>query len=128
MTIDRELDKAIGGRIRARRKDMGQSQEVLGAALGVTFQQIQKYERGANRVSGSTLVMMARALACRPSELLGETDTAETPSIDWTRYHAAGAHDALEAFLAIPSAKAKKCMIDLMRDLSTFGAKPATAA
>jgi transcriptional regulator with XRE-family HTH domain len=45
----------VGGRLRARRRQLGISQEQLAAALGVSFQQVQKYERGANRISASKL-------------------------------------------------------------------------
>uniref|UniRef100_UPI003983C95A helix-turn-helix domain-containing protein n=1 Tax=Phenylobacterium sp. TaxID=1871053 RepID=UPI003983C95A len=52
----------VGLRVRMRRKEMGVSQEKLAEALGITFQQVQKYERGANRVSASKLWEIARAL------------------------------------------------------------------
>lgn len=56
------VDVSVGLTIRKRRKAIGMSQEELGEALGLTFQQIQKYERGANRVSASKLYEAARAL------------------------------------------------------------------
>jgi transcriptional regulator with XRE-family HTH domain len=52
----------VGLRIRMRRKEMSFSQEKLAEALGLTFQQVQKYERGANRVSASKLWEVAQAL------------------------------------------------------------------
>lgn len=55
-------DVHIGSRIRLRRTLMGLSQESLGEALGVTFQQVQKYERGVNRVSASRLFELAQVL------------------------------------------------------------------
>lgn len=58
------VDLHVGARIRARRKLMGVSQEALAGHLGLTFQQVQKYERGANRVSASKLWEIARALQC----------------------------------------------------------------
>lgn len=57
-----EIDVYVGGRIRARRKDLGVSQEKLGDELGLTFQQIQKYERASNRVSASKLFAIAQTL------------------------------------------------------------------
>jgi transcriptional regulator with XRE-family HTH domain len=57
------VDLHVGGRIRMRRKVLGVSQERLAEALGLTFQQVQKYERGANRVSASKLYEIARFLA-----------------------------------------------------------------
>jgi transcriptional regulator with XRE-family HTH domain len=56
------IDLSIGSRLRLRRLAMGFSQETLARALGITFQQIQKYERGTNRVFASRLYHLARAL------------------------------------------------------------------
>jgi transcriptional regulator with XRE-family HTH domain len=52
----------VGARVRLRRTMLGMSQEKLGEALGLTFQQVQKYERGANRVGASRLWEMSRVL------------------------------------------------------------------
>lgn len=60
-------DVHIGERIRIRRVILRISQEALAERIGVTFQQIQKYERGANRVSGSRMVQIAHALATEPA-------------------------------------------------------------
>jgi len=56
------VDLHVGARIRMRRKHIGLSQEKLAEQLGLTFQQVQKYERGANRVSASKLYEAAKAL------------------------------------------------------------------
>jgi transcriptional regulator with XRE-family HTH domain len=56
------VDRHVGLRIRMRRKELGISQERLADAVGLTFQQIQKYERAANRVSASKLWELAQAL------------------------------------------------------------------
>lgn len=56
------VDLHVGARIRMRRKILGVSQERLADDLGLTFQQIQKYERGANRVSASKLYEIAKSL------------------------------------------------------------------
>ena len=56
------IDAHVGSRIRLRRTLMGMSQERLGEALGLTFQQIQKYERGVNRVGASRLFDLSRVL------------------------------------------------------------------
>src|SRR5436305_15092385 len=56
------VDRHVGLRIRMRRKELGVSQEKLAESLGLTFQQVQKYERAANRVSASKLWEIARAL------------------------------------------------------------------
>jgi transcriptional regulator with XRE-family HTH domain len=56
------IDVHVGSRVRLRRTLMGMSQEKLGEALGLTFQQVQKYERGANRIGASRLFDLARVL------------------------------------------------------------------
>ena len=56
------VDIHVGGRVRMRRKMLGISQETLADALKLTFQQVQKYERGANRVSASKLYDIAKTL------------------------------------------------------------------
>ena len=56
------VDKHVGSRVRMRRMVLGMSQEKLGRALGLTFQQVQKYEKGANRIGASRLQHIARIL------------------------------------------------------------------
>jgi transcriptional regulator with XRE-family HTH domain len=56
------IDRHVGARVRMRRKILGVSQEKLADSLGLTFQQVQKYEKGANRVSASKLYEIAAAL------------------------------------------------------------------
>ena len=60
------VDSYVGARIRYRRKAIGVSQDALGKAVGVTFQQCQKYERGINRVSASAMVKIANCLKTTP--------------------------------------------------------------
>ena len=60
-----EIDKHVGLRIRNRRVLMGLSQEKLADAVGVTFQQVQKYERGTNRVSASRLYTFSKILGVK---------------------------------------------------------------
>jgi|TARA_R110002072_G_scaffold249922_10_gene408813 transcriptional regulator with XRE-family HTH domain len=57
-----EIDQHVGARLRVRRQLLGMSQQALGQRLGVTFQQVQKYERGANRIGASRLFFVAQAL------------------------------------------------------------------
>ena len=57
-----EVDRHVGGRVRLRRMMIGMSQEKLGTALGLTFQQVQKYEKGTNRISASRLQQMSSIL------------------------------------------------------------------
>ena len=56
------IDAHVGRRVRMRRNLLGLSQERLGEALGLTFQQVQKYERGANRIGASRLYQISRVL------------------------------------------------------------------
>ena len=67
-----ETDIAIGARVRAQRQAVGMTQQGLGDVIGVTFQQVQKYERGANRISGVRLSDIAKALRTTTAALLGE--------------------------------------------------------
>lgn len=66
------VDVAVGKRVRGRRILMGLSQERLGDDLGVTFQQVQKYERGSNRVSASRLYEISKVLEVPPSYFFEE--------------------------------------------------------
>ena len=75
-----ELDFALGQRIRDLRRVQGDTQASLGAKVGLTFQQIQKYENGANRVSALMLIKLAEALNTTPSELLRSVER-ESPVI-----------------------------------------------
>src|ERR1700731_2436639 len=61
--VPNPIDVEVGGRIRTRRLLLGMNQQALGDALDLTFQQVQKYEHGANRVSASRLAAVARGLA-----------------------------------------------------------------
>lgn len=71
------FDVAVGARVRACRKERRVSQAALAEAVGITFQQIQKYENGANRISCSKLYEMAQFLGVRMGFLLGEDLTLD---------------------------------------------------
>ncbi len=73
------IDRSVGERVRARRRELGLSQTKLADALGVTFQQVQKYENGTNRISASRLVAIASAISMPVDTLLGATPS-EYPS------------------------------------------------
>lgn len=75
---EKQVDAYIGRRIRERRTAQGLSQTALGQALGVSFQQIQKYENGANRVSASRLYRIAQVLDIDVGYFFG-TPSAGTP-------------------------------------------------
>lgn len=70
------VDVAIGNRVRASREAIRMSQQGLAGGVLVTFQQIQKYERGINRISAARLIQIASALGVTGSFLLGEADTS----------------------------------------------------
>ncbi len=74
------IDAHVGARVRLRRTLLGLSQEKLGDALGLTFQQIQKYERGANRIGASRLFDLSRVLDVPVSFFYDDmsTDLTET--------------------------------------------------
>jgi transcriptional regulator with XRE-family HTH domain len=74
------VDDAVGARIRLLRKRRGMSQQELGNALGVTFQQVQKYENGKNRVGASRLHMVAIAPDVPINELFGGAAATSTTS------------------------------------------------
>lgn len=71
------VDRQVGLRIRMRRKELRISQEKLAEALGLTFQQVQKYERASNRVSASKLFEIACALDTSVSYFYGEAEAAD---------------------------------------------------
>src|SRR3954469_25434955 len=66
-------DAVIGQNVRKLRMLAGMSQEKLGNALGLTFQQVQKYEKGTNRISGGRMVLIARILNCSLDDLFTDT-------------------------------------------------------
>ena len=79
------VDRHVGARLRLRRLQLGMSQERLGESAGVTFQQIQKYERGANRISASRLVEFAQALEVSVGYFFEGIAVASEPSSIDTR-------------------------------------------
>ena len=102
-----KLDLALGLQIRERRKALGVSQAALAEVLGITFQQIQKYERGFNRVSFSRLVLIAQALDCRVADLIRDLEEMDAPSgrvlPDTAHLREPGAPELLAAYAAAPA-------------------------
>lgn len=76
----KEDDVKIGRRIRGARIAAGMSQEILGAKLGLSFQQVQKYEKGTNRVGGSRMLQIAKALGVNVADFFG--DPVGEPAMD----------------------------------------------
>ena len=107
------IDVAVGAKIRLRRNELGISQKALADALGVTFQQVQKYENGANRVSASSLARIAKTLQTPIAEFFdNEPDAA--PNL-FEMISAPGAADMLRAYAAIPSAESRQALLAVVR-------------
>ena len=75
------IDVHVGSRVRLRRNMLGLSQEKLGEAIGLTFQQVQKYERGANRIGASRLHDLSRVLDVPVSFFFDDMDPVRAPAI-----------------------------------------------
>ena len=73
------IDKHVGNRVRMRRLLIGMSQEKLGELLGITFQQVQKYEKGSNRISASRLYYLAQILGVPIQFFYDELPDTGTP-------------------------------------------------
>ena len=124
-----EIDRKVGGQVRTRRLMIGMSQEKLGEALGLTFQQVQKYEKGTNRISASRLHEIARVLDVTVDYLYGGSaapsgfaDGEGAPyEVDLI---SADGLKLLKAFNAISDAKVRRRLLDLAQALSS-GSKDA---
>ena len=114
------MDIALGAAVRIRRRTLGISQEALAEQCGVSFQQIQKYENGANRISFSRLVQIARALQCRVVDLMDVLDSPEretTADLDMlTRMRTPGAVELLNAYERMPP-EARTALVALLRTI-----------
>ena len=115
------LDIALGSRIRLRRRDMGLSQDQLARAVGITFQQVQKYEHGYNRISFSRLAEMCRVLECSISDLV-EGLTVSKFSVSASKRVASlskpGASDLLRAYSSIRSTVRRQAILSLAKQLA----------
>jgi transcriptional regulator with XRE-family HTH domain len=114
-----DTDVVIGERIRARRNQIEMSQEELGDALKVSFQQVQKYEKGTNRISSGRLLQLAEALKCGVTDLIGDSDTGSMKSTPFSRYAASKEGVAIiNAMAKIPSSAIRRQVINLVESLS----------
>ena len=111
------IDVAVGHRIRVRRKWLGISQSTLADHLGVSFQQVQKYERGANRVSASMLVKIAQKLDTSVGELVGETAAPLGDESLFEKLAVPGAVQLLEAFASVQQPAMRTTILNLTRSL-----------
>ncbi len=114
------IDVAVGLRLRTLRKSKGMSQEQLGKALGITFQQIQKYERGTNRISASMLVKSARALEVSPNTLLPDEGdpTPSSPAILTILAQTRGVEELVQTYARIKSPRLRRMVLQLSRTLA----------
>ena len=122
------IDAYVGARLRMRRVMLGMSQSTLGKHLGVTFQQIQKYEKGANRISASRLQQTARVLEVSPSYFFEGAPAQQTNAaglaedsqqsfvVDFLAT-AEGVH-LNRAFLRIADPKVRRRIVDLVVSLA----------
>jgi transcriptional regulator with XRE-family HTH domain len=94
------------------------SQTRLAEALGVTFQQIQKYEKGANRISASTLVRTAQALGCPISALLAEPDGNGEPEPMLQLMMVPGAEDLLRAYASVTTSETRRAILTIAQALA----------
>jgi len=121
------IDTHVGSRIRLRRNMLGLSQEKLGESLGITFQQIQKYEKGTNRVGASRLQAISSILGVPVAfffeDAPGEVTSggfAESQSTDFV-VDFLGSAEGLQlnrAFVKIRDAKVRRKVIDLVKALA----------
>ena len=94
------VDVHVGARVRLRRTLLGMSQEKLGQAIGLTFQQVQKYERGTNRIGASRLHELARVLDVPVAFFFEDLNLGDAASagVDGERKGPRGLSEAAEAF------------------------------
>ncbi|GJD66424.1 helix-turn-helix domain-containing protein [Methylobacterium frigidaeris] len=95
------MDAQVGARVAAFRKAKGVSQTELGQAIGVTFQQVQKYEKGTNRISSAALAVIATRLEVPVTRLYGDPDEQGEDRIGQL-LGAPGALELLDLYAAMP--------------------------
>ena len=121
----RPIDVHVGSRIRLWRTLLGMSQERLGEALGLTFQQVQKYESGANRVSASRLFDLSRVLDVPigfffdaiPDSLTSTYGAQSFPGDAWTRRETL---ELLRAYYRISDPAVRKRVFDLIKAIGSI--------
>ena len=127
------IDVHVGNRVRLRRSILGMSQNELGAALGLTFQQIQKYEKGVNRIGASRVFEISRILDVPIQFLFDDYEGNGLADFGFAEGHADGAHDGTALldllktpegvqlcrhFAEIKDAKIRKRVLDLVKTLA----------
>ena len=120
------IDIHVGQRVRLRRTLLGMSQEKLGEALGLTFQQVQKYERGSNRIGASRLYDMAKALDVPVGFFFDdvEQDQSSAPVIDVPAdldddpMQRRETIELIRAYYRIPDVATRRRLYDLARSIA----------
>lgn len=121
-----QIDAHVGSRVRLRRQLMKMSQEKLGDELGVTFQQVQKYERGANRIGASRLYSLANVLDVPVNFFFdgltgvaagGVAETEQSPIV-YDFIQSSGGVALAEAFSRIKTPKVRRRVLELVRSLA----------
>jgi transcriptional regulator with XRE-family HTH domain len=105
------IDVKVGNRIRSQRLMRGLSQTALAEACGITFQQVQKYEKGTNRVSASRMMQIAQILGTTASSFFGENDHKSKQNADIELIKSADVLRPLRAFDRIPPGKVRASLI-----------------
>jgi transcriptional regulator with XRE-family HTH domain len=122
------IDKYVGSRVRMRRMMLGMSQEKLGNALGLTFQQVQKYEKGTNRIGASRLQQISHILQVpvsfffdgAPDVPLRANEFSEAPSPTYVADFLATS-DGLaltRAFMRIKDSKLRRKIVELVEQMA----------
>jgi len=133
--IPNPIDKIVGGKVRALRLSTGLSQEKLGAAVGVSFQQVQKYENGANRISASRLQKIAEALNAPLSSFFDgaissePTEPSKLDELNALSNEFLSTSDGIRflcAFKSVNDPKTRKSIVDLVVALAASGTSGAT--
>jgi len=112
------IDAAVGARIRMRRRALDMSQGNLGKAVGVTFQQVQKYENGKNRVSASMLCHIAKVLQTSAGALLGEDDGEYVEPLVTAQLATKGATQLLASYAEISDGELRRSLLRLAMGLT----------
>ncbi len=117
------IDKAIGGRLKMYRQRANISQTALGKHLGVSFQQVQKYENGTNRVSAATLIKIARFLNISVSELMvldNQQSATGGSSRDLARFaKSSEGRSLIHGFMAIEDPLLRRHIVGLVKALGS---------
>lgn len=121
------IDKHIGYKLKLRRVDAGMSQEALGEKVSLSFQQIQKYEKGANRISASRLFELARILEVEISYFFEGFETSSSymrmedsaPIPKFLNFVSSNEGMSLNrAFTRIKSRRTRRALIDMAKSLA----------